>query len=240
MNWFVDWFDSPYYHCLYKHRDEQEAELFIDNLINHLEISKKSKIIDIACGKGRHAKYFNQKGMDVVGIDLSPNNISLAKKYANNTLRFSVHDMRKVFKENHFDVATNLFTSFGYFEKEKDEKQAIESMAKNLKSEGILIIDFMNVNKVISNLVSEESKKIDRITFNIKRKVTNTHIIKNIEIINKNERLNFQERVKIINLYDFTNFVNNAGLKILTTFGSYKMEVFNKTSSDRLILICKK
>ena len=240
MSWFADWFDSPYYHTLYKNRDEQEAEFFINKLIHHLHISKKSKIIDIACGKGRHAKYFNQKGMDVVGVDLSFNNIRLANKYANNTLQFAVHDMRKVFKANNFDVATNLFTSFGYFEKKEDEKKAIECMARNLKPEGILIIDFMNVTKVISNLVLEESKEIDSITFNIKRNVTNTHIIKDIEIINKNEKLNFQERVKIITLTDFSNFISNAGLKIINLFGNYKMEDFNKNYSDRLILICKK
>ena len=61
MSWFANWFDSPYYHTLYKNRDEREAQVFIDNLINYLQILKGSKLIDIACGKGRHAKYFNQK-----------------------------------------------------------------------------------------------------------------------------------------------------------------------------------
>ena len=80
MSWFTSWFDSLYYHTLYKNRDEKEAQAFIDNLVAHLQIKKGSKLIDIACGKGRHAKYFNQKGMDVVGVDLSPNSISAAKK----------------------------------------------------------------------------------------------------------------------------------------------------------------
>ena len=71
MSWFTHWFDSPYYHTLYKNRDEEEAEFFIDNLIAKLQLKKGNKLIDIACGKGRHATYFNKKGMDVVGIDLS-------------------------------------------------------------------------------------------------------------------------------------------------------------------------
>ena len=66
MNWFKNWFNSPYYHILYKNRDIKEAELFIDNLINKLKLKKTSKLIDIACGKGRHACYFNKKGFDVV------------------------------------------------------------------------------------------------------------------------------------------------------------------------------
>ena len=80
MSWFANWFDSPYYHTLYKNRDEKEAQVFIDNLIDYLQIHKGSKLIDIACGKGRHAKYFNKKGMDVVGVDLSQNSINTAKK----------------------------------------------------------------------------------------------------------------------------------------------------------------
>ena len=79
MSWFANWFDSPYYHLLYKNRDEKEAQVFIDNLMQYLQIPQGSKLIDIACGKGRHAIYFNKKGMDVIGVDLSFNSISYAK-----------------------------------------------------------------------------------------------------------------------------------------------------------------
>jgi ubiquinone/menaquinone biosynthesis C-methylase UbiE len=240
MSWFENWFDSTYYHILYKNRDEKEAELFIDNLIQHLQILKGSTLIDIACGKGRHATYFNSLGLDVIGLDLSPNSIAVATKKENATLQFAVHDMREVFKKNSFDIATNLFTSFGYFEKVEDEQKAINAMASNLKSEGILIIDFMNVKKVITNLVPKEQKTIDNIVFNITRKVENGHIIKDIEIIEGDKKQYFQEKVKALTLTDYSEFITTAGLKIFNIFGNYKLENFNATFSDRLILICKK
>ena len=140
MNWFANWFDSPYYHLLYKNRDDKEAQSFIDNLICRLKIPKKSMILDIACGKGRHSIYFNKRGMKVEGIDLSHNSINIAKKEENTTLNFSVYDMRKVFKKDTFDIIVNLFTSFGYFKKNKDEQTAITAMALSLKQEGTLII----------------------------------------------------------------------------------------------------
>ena len=112
MNWFANWFDSPYYHLLYKNRDDKEAQSFIDNLIYRLKIPKKSTILDVACGKGRHSIYFNKRGMKVEGIDLSHNSINIAKKEENRTLKFSVHDMRKVFKKDAFGIIVNLFTSF--------------------------------------------------------------------------------------------------------------------------------
>ena len=240
MSWFSTWFDSPYYHLLYKNRDEKEAQVFIDNLIEKLQLKKGSKLIDIACGKGRHATYFNKKGMNVVGVDLSPNSIASAKQNENNNLQFSVHDMREVYKENHFDIVTNLFTSFGYFENKDDEQKAINAMAENLKSDGVLIIDFMNIKKIIANLISSEKKTIDSITFNIKRSVQNNHIIKDIEIIDDNETQHFQEKVKAITLADFSAFVSNVGLNIIDIFGNYKLDDFDATISDRLILICKK
>lgn len=240
MSWFATWFDSPYYHLLYKNRDEKEAQVFIDNLIEKLQLKKGSKLIDIACGKGRHATYFNKKGMNVVGVDLSPNSIASAKQNENNNLQFSVHDMREVYKENHFDIVTNLFTSFGYFENKDDEQKAINAMAENLKSDGVLIIDFMNIKKIIANLISSEKKTIDGITFNIKRSVQNNHIIKDIEIIDDNETQHFQEKVKAITLADFSVFVSNVGLNIIDIFGNYKLDDFDATISDRLILICKK
>jgi 2-polyprenyl-3-methyl-5-hydroxy-6-metoxy-1,4-benzoquinol methylase len=240
MSWFENWFDSTYYHILYKNRDEKEAEIFIDNLIQHLQILKGSTLIDIACGKGRHATYFNSLGLDVIGLDLSPNSIAVATKNENATLQFAVHDMREVFQKNSFDIATNLFTSFGYFEKVEDEQKAINAMASNLKSEGILIIDFMNVKKVIKNLVPKEQKTIDNIVFNITRKVENGHIIKDIEIIEGDKKQYFQEKVKALTLTDYSEFITTAGLKIFNIFGNYKLENFNATFSDRLILICKK
>ena len=240
MSWFAHWFDSQYYYTLYKNRDEKEAQVFIDNLIDYLQIPKGSKLIDVACGKGRHAKYFNKKGMDVVGVDLSQNSINTAKKDENKNLQFSVHDMRENYQENSFDVVTNLFTSFGYFEDNKDEQKAINAMASNLKKEGILIIDFMNAKKVIANLVLNEQKTINNIQFDITRQVKNGYILKDIRITDGVEQQQFQEKVKAITLANYSEFITNAGLKIIDIFGNYKLDNFDEKISDRLILICKK
>ena len=240
MSWFINWFDSPYYHILYKNRDEKEAEFFIENLAEYLSLKKKSKLLDIACGKGRHAKHFNSLGLDVVGVDLSSNSITTAKKNENETLQFFIHDMREVYKENRFDVVTNLFTSFGYFEKDEDEKKVINAMANNLKKEGILVIDFMNTKKVIANLVASEQKTIDGVTFNIKRSVRNNHIIKDIQISDSKTKHHFQEKVKALTLSNFSDFIANSGLKIIDIFGNYKLDNFDEKISDRLILICRK
>ena len=240
MNWFANWFDSPYYHLLYKNRDDKEAQSFIDNLIYRLKIPKKSTILDVACGKGRHSIYFNKRGMKVEGIDLSHNSINIAKKEENKTLNFSVYDMRKVFKKDAFDIIVNLFTSFGYFKKNEDEQKAITAMALSLKQEGTLIIDFMNTKKVIKNLVESERKEVDGVTFNIKRSVRNNYIIKDIIFSDNGNNYQFQEKVKALTLADFSKLISHAGLKIIDIFGNYRLKDFNALTSERLIIICKK
>src|SRR6478609_7587991 len=111
-NWFENWFDTDYYHLLYRHRDDDEAHEFIGALLAHLNPLPGQKALDLACGRGRHSVYLNSKNLDVTGVDLSKSSIAFAKKYENETLHFEVQDMRKSMGINKYDYIFNLFTSF--------------------------------------------------------------------------------------------------------------------------------
>ena len=74
-NWFAIWFNTPYYHLLYKNRNQSEAEHFIQNLLQQLKPSKEAVFLDVACGKGRHSKFIHQNGFNIHGIDLSSESI---------------------------------------------------------------------------------------------------------------------------------------------------------------------
>lgn len=233
--WFEDWFDTGYYHLLYQNRDEQEAERFIQNLLDHLNLPSGSKLLDLACGKGRHAKYLSEFGHNVLGVDLSPNSISLANKWSNERLRFQTHDMREVLKDEHFDAVFNLFTSFGYFDHESENKRVCDSISVMLKPGATVLIDFMNASKVIQNLVPSESKIIDGITFQIRRTYDGNHIFKYIDVTENNQVSHFMERVQALKLSDFRSLLADK-FEIVNTFGSYDLSPFDEATSDRLIL----
>ena len=112
--WYADWFNTSYYHLLYKNRDASEAKKFMDNLTQHLSLQEDETIMDLACGKGRHSTYLNSLGYQVTGVDLSENSINAAKEFENDRLKFAVHDMTQEYSEQ-FNAVFNLFTSFGYF-----------------------------------------------------------------------------------------------------------------------------
>ncbi len=239
-DWFAKWFDSKYYHILYKNRDQNEAKKFLKNLTT-LEFFKKNiKIIDIACGKGRHSLFLSNLGYDVTGIDLSKNSIKYAKKFEKENLKFDVLDMKKTYRKNSFDIALNIFTSFGYFEKEEDDIAAIKAISNNLHKEGILIIDFMNSEKIIGNLVKNELKTINGITFNLKRSIKDNFICKNIQFTDNGSHFEFTEKVKALKLSDFTKLLNFANMKIVQTFGNYYLDKFDNKNSDRLIIVARK
>lgn len=238
--WYKDWFDSPYYHILYKHRNCEEAELFIDNLINVINPLPDARFLDLGCGKGRHSIYLNKKGFDVTGIDLSSKNIDHAKKHENEKLHFYVHDMKKIIRTNYFDYALNLFTSFGYFENERDNYATVQATFASLKPGGVFIIDFMNVKKVIKNMISRETKIIDGIEFNIRRSIENGFITKDIEFCDKRKEYKFREQVKVLTLNDFEKYLAATGLKILHLWGDYLLKEFDPETSDRLIIVAQK
>ncbi|WP_432712441.1 class I SAM-dependent methyltransferase [Pedobacter sp.] len=238
--WFQYWFNSPYYHILYSQRNDEEAELLIDNLSSYLKPSSDSRILDIACGRGRHAIYLQKKGYDVTGIDLSEQSIKFAHQFEQKQLHFFVHDMRKLFYINYFNLSLNLFTSFGYFETEKDHVNALKSFRKGLKPDGTLVIDYFNTLKILRNLTAQEVKTMEGIEFKIKKFVSDGKIIKHINFEHKGKPFAFEERVKAFTLADFERMLLKSGLELCAKFGDYSLNPFDENKSDRLILICKK
>lgn len=237
-NWFAAWFDTAYYHQLYKDRNYREAQVFMDNLTHYLNLPEGAKVLDLACGKGRHSIYLNQLGFDVLGADLSENSIAEASKNTNSKLHFKVHDMRMPFEEK-YDAIFNLFTSFGYFESDDDNLTTLKSIKESLSEYGFAVIDFMNVNHVIANLVPEEVKTVDNIDFHIKRYVKDNHIFKEIDFEDNGEKFHFTEKVQALSLQDFEAMMEEAGIYLLDIFGDYKLKKFHKTESERLIMIFK-
>lgn len=238
LQWYASWFDTPYYHILYKDRDHAEAHQFMDNLTQYLNLPEQGKILDLACGKGRHSVYLNSLGYDVTGVDLSENSISYAKQYENKTLHFKVHDMCKPFNDK-FDAVFNLFTSFGYFDKTEDNLNTIKAIRDDLNEFGFGVIDFMNVDVIIENLVPEDVKTVAGIDFHQKRYVEDGHLIKDISFTDNGNDYHFQERVKAKTLADFEELFEQAGVYLLDVFGDYKLRKFHKGTSERLIMIFK-
>jgi SAM-dependent methyltransferase len=237
--WFEDWFDSPYYHMLYKYRDEEEAEGFIDRLIGRLAPPPQARILDLACGKGRYSMHLAKKGFAVTGIDLSPKSIAFAREFEADGLSFHTHDMRTLFSTNYFDLTVNFFTSFGYFESDEEDIKVLENVHSCLKPDGLFVLDFFNSQYVLDQLIGSAEKKIDGITFQIRKQVKDKYVIKSIIFEDQGQEWKFQEKVRLFTFADFRRMFAQTGFEILDSYGNYALEPYQQNTSPRLILIAK-
>lgn len=234
--WYRSWFDSRYYHLLYSHRDESEAEGFIKNLTRYLNLKMGAKVLDMPCGSGRHALILNKLGFKVTGADLSPSNIMAANALAEKDLSFYVHDMRQPIDGN-FDCVLNLFTSLGYFDDEAENKKTFSSLAASARPGGTIVVDFMNTRKMIADLVPNEHKTIDGVEFTINRYLRNGNICKEIQVKDGSKTFHFVEKVKAWNEEDFQKYFKFAHLEQKTILGNYQLEPYNPENSPRMIFI---
>jgi SAM-dependent methyltransferase len=237
--WFEDWFNTPFYHVLYRDRDKNEAQLLIKNLLHKLQPAFTAHFLDLACGRGRHAIFLNSLGHKVTGLDLSESNIAYAKTYESERLHFVQADMRQPYGENNFDYIFNLFTSFGYFSNWEENQQAANCMAKALKPDGTLVLDFMNVNKISLGLVKEEQRQVGDILFKINRSIGEDRVIKSIHFHHHGLDYAFEEKVQLFTLADFEQLFKAAGLCIKETYGDFDLSPFDARNSERLLLFAQ-
>lgn len=240
--WYKNWFNSTFYHKLYFKRDEKEAEAFINQLIERLQPLPTAKMLDVACGKGRHSKILAAKGYQVTGIDISPDSIRHAKKAEKENLEFFVHDMRLLFRSNYFNYVFNFFTSFGYFRTRREHDAAFRTIASSLLSGGLFVIDYLNVHYAEARLVASEVRQIGDTQYDIQRWDDETHFYKKITVTDPSlkQPMAYTERVAKFSLGDFTDMLSYQGLQVQEVFGDYSFNHYDVKQSQRLIILASK
>ena len=240
--WFKEWFNSPYYHQLYFKRDEMEAANFINKLIDHLKPKPGSLMLDIACGKGRHSIQLASKGFDVSGIDLSEDSIAEAKESESDNLHFFVHDMRLPFWINYFNYAFNFFTSFGYFNTRREHDNSIRTIAQSLKSDGIFVIDYLNVHYAEDHQVHKSEIEIEGVNYYITKWFDEDHFYKKIIVEDDalGKPIEYQEKVTKFSLGDFTEMLAYHQMQVHEVFGDYNFNDYHVKNSPRMIIVAKK
>lgn len=250
MDWFVDWFDSAYYHILYRQRDQGEADRFVDNIATRISISNHDDVLDIPCGRGRHTQAIHKKfDCFVTGIDLSPSSIDHAKAHFKDAkIRFGIGDMRTYLPSNgqRYSAIFNLFTSFGYFESLDESRRVLQHFSKLIKPGGILVLDYLNCRKVLKSLPSEKKKAravlsaLDGVVFETKKYREGAKIVKDIEVRYGGETRSFSERLNIIDKKLMAHMMEEARFDIVDFFGDYDMMPYDADFSGRLLVMAVK
>lgn len=246
MQWFEEWFDSPLYEKIYSNRDEEEADRLAGLLTQILPLREYPEIMDMGCGRGRHSINLGRRGYTVTGIDLSEEAITKARSKALNeelrSVSFAVADMRELFPDT-FDAVINLFTSFGYFENDRENKLVIQNVAGMLRERGIFVIDYLNAHKARQELVEQEDGRLGKYEYVINRQISGDDtIVKKISFSQAGygKTHDFEERVKLYDLSWFEESFKEAGFVAEHVYGNYSGAPFNRKTSSRLLIVARK
>jgi SAM-dependent methyltransferase len=140
--WRQEFFLSGWYTLLEDIPPERTAAQ-VDFVAEALELQAGARVLDVACGIGRHSLLLAARGMDVTGLDYTPAYLQRASGGATGLpARFLRGDMRRLpFREAQFDAALNLFTSWGYFEDDEENARVLREIARALRPGGLFLLD---------------------------------------------------------------------------------------------------
>lgn len=241
--WYKDWFSSELYLSVYSHRNDEEAEQLCRLILSTTQIKNGAKILDAACGAGRHSNYFSSLGFDVVGFDLSKTLLNVAVNSAKEkTLpaNFFCSDIRNVPLKSKFELIVNLFTSFGYFETDEENFSFIKQAYSLLENGGFYILDYLNEKTLRENLVPQSEKSINGGKIIERREIAGNRVVKEINVFAGDEEIKFHESVRLYPKDDILKEAESLGFKLVKLFGDYAGCLFDENVSNRLIAVFQK
>lgn len=245
--WFAEWFNHPLYLRVYSHRDEAEARTCLETIIHKTGLENLTpsdvRVMDIACGAGRHALEFARLGFTTTASDLSPFLLECTRSQAareNIPIECTRQDMRHISVENTYDLVVQLFSSFGYFKTKKEDLQVLRNVHRALKKEGWYILDLINPVYLKKNLSPSSSRTIDDLIVSEQRRIEADRVIKQITIRSPDDSVTFEESVRLYRMEIIGDMLASAGFEIKGIFGDYEGSAFDEQTSPRLLLFARK
>lgn len=241
--WYKEWFASEDYLEVYRHRNSDDTDALIDLIISNTNLDINAKILDAACGAGRHSIKFAEKGYNVTGFDLSTTLLNIAISHSNKknlNINFINSDIRTFYTNVKFSIVLSLFTSFGYFDSDLENFKFVENAFNMLNDDGYYVLDYFNQTFLENNLIEDTKRTVGTKEIIENRKIIDGRVVKKIKIISENNNHDYIESVKLYSYDELVNNFTSIGYKKIKVFGDYLGNNFEKENSERCIIIFQK
>ena len=208
------------------------------------------KLLDLACGVGRHSRILSSKGFEMVGIDHSKEMLNIAKREDKLT-KYSLADIRNFKVGKNFDLAFCLWSTFNYLSTKKDFENFLQCVYSSLKPGGFLILEsknfFRETQKLEFRRKVKKSKRYEielfiRRRINIKNKIQDSIYVYLINDYKKNKTFSSvdTELMKIYSVKEINKLIKGR-FKLFKVLGDYNLrQLYNHSKSYRMIFILQK
>jgi SAM-dependent methyltransferase len=232
--WFETWFGKDYI-ALYPHRDDAEAGLAVGTVTRVVASASIRRVLDLACGAGRHARHL-AKHWPTFGLDLSEVLLRVAQKESAPAL-FVRGDMRDLpFRDASFDLVTNFFTSFGYFDDDSQHRLVLHEVARVTASGGFFVLDYLNSDNLRRTLVPYDERLIGDAVVEQHREISADGKSVTKTITMRGDGRQFVERVRLYAAEELISLVAAEGFQTETVFGDYSGAPLSADSPRAMII----
>jgi SAM-dependent methyltransferase len=239
--WYEDFF-GPDYVVRYVH-PETQAQLEAIEKILHLR--KGSRILDVACGAGRHTVGLAKRGYRVTGFDLSRALLAEARRAAHVAHvkpTFVQGDMRQLRFANAFDAAISMFTSFGYFDRPEEDAKVLRGVARALAPRGKFLMEMFNRDSLVASLPNQSWQAredgtvvLEDASFDLLQGRFETRQI----IIDRKGTREFTASVRAYTLAELKQMLDSVGLFVHRVLGGLDLSPYT-ARSRRIVLYAVK
>jgi len=201
----------------------EEAGEHVDKIIKLLNLNPEMKVLDLCCGVGRHSIELAKRGYNVSGVDRTESYLEKAKKRAGSegvSIDFAKEDARIFRRDNSYNLVMNLFTSFGFFGDQEDDRRVAENVYNSLKPGGIFLMELNSKDIILRDFSPRGWNRIDDIYILEEREFVDSCAgMKMKWIIIKDEKFNEVELT--LRLYSATELRS-----LLISCGFGKIEIY--------------
>ena len=205
-------------------------------------------VLDLCCGSGRHSISLSNKGMDVVGLDVSAKLLKIAKtrqRERNSAASFVRGEMRHLpFRKGVFVAAISMFTSYGYLPSIEEDLKSMNEVAVTLKQDGQFLIDVANREHLIEVFKKKDWGEfpgffmLERRSLNAKQSRLRSRWIL-IDKKSGRERI-FHHDLRLYSYQQLRSMFDKIGMRIEGAYGGYDSKQQFSEKAARLILLAKK